>query len=44
MRKHVNRLRVKFAQTRLGTRIETAHARAYRLAVVRRTSYQGGRE
>jgi DNA-binding response OmpR family regulator len=31
VRKHVNRLRVKFAQARLGARIETAHARGYRL-------------
>ena len=44
VRKHVNRLRVKFAQTRLGARIETAHARDYRLAAADRTSYQGGRE
>ena len=33
VRKHVNRLRVKFARARLTARIETAHARGYRLAV-----------
>ena len=44
VRNHVNRLRVKFAQTRLGARIETAHARGYRLVAADRTSYQGGRE
>ncbi len=33
VRKHINRLRQKFAEARLGAGIETAHARGYRLVV-----------
>jgi len=40
VRKHVNRLRVKLTQTRLGVRIETAHARGYRLVATDRTLSQ----
>lgn len=43
VRKHVNRLRVKFARARLGASIETAHARGYRLAVADSTWSQGRR-
>ncbi|MEE9231192.1 MAG: winged helix-turn-helix domain-containing protein [Acidobacteriota bacterium] len=31
VRKHINRLRLKFSQAALGARIETAHAKGYRL-------------
>jgi len=43
VRKHVNRLRVKFARARLGASIETAHARGYRLAVADDAWSQGRR-
>ena len=43
VRKHVNRLRLKFARAGLGARIETAHARGYRLVAADRTSSQGRR-
>jgi DNA-binding response OmpR family regulator len=43
VRKHINRLRVKFAEARLGARIETAHARGYRLAVADSAWSQGRR-
>lgn len=33
VRKHINRLRLKFSQAALGARIETAHAKGYRLVI-----------
>lgn len=42
VRKHVNRLRAKFARSRLDARIETAHARGYRLVAIGRGPHQGG--
>ena len=43
VRKHVNRLRVKFARAGLRATIETAHARGYRLVAGDRVSSQGRR-
>lgn len=36
MRKDVDRVRVKLAQTRLGVRIGSAHGRSFGLAIVER--------
>lgn len=42
VRKHISRLRVKFARARLDARIDTAHAQGYRLVTTDGTSARGG--